>query len=103
MSKLLLLTLNEQEEKAIDKIIAAIADCISLEAVQTIPVPASFLSFDEGLGISQQIKILYVTSHKDREFFGIEYSIPMLAIPLFKIFYKISRKICHFLPPLRSK
>ena len=34
MSKLLLLTLNEQEEKAIDKIIAAIADCISLEAVQ---------------------------------------------------------------------
>lgn len=41
MSKLLLLTLNEQEEKAIDKIIAAIADCISLEAVQTIPVPAS--------------------------------------------------------------
>ena len=47
MSKLLLLTLNEQEEKAIDKIIAAIADCISLEAVQTIPVPASGMSFPE--------------------------------------------------------
>ena len=45
MSKLLLLTLNEQEEKAIDKIIAAIADCISLEAVHTIPVPALRMSF----------------------------------------------------------
>ena len=52
MSKLLLLTLNEQEEKAIDKIIAAIADCISLEAVQTIPVPASGMSFP-GLEIRQ--------------------------------------------------
>ncbi len=52
MSKLLLLTLNEQEEKAIDKIIAAIADCISLEAVQTIPVPASGMSFP-GLEIIQ--------------------------------------------------
>lgn len=45
MGKLLLLTLNEQEEKAIDKIIAAIADCISLEAVQTIPVPTLRMSF----------------------------------------------------------
>ena len=52
MSKLLLLTLNEQEEKAIDKIIAAIADCISLEAVQTIPVSASGMSFP-GLEIIQ--------------------------------------------------
>ena len=33
MSKLLVLTLNEQEEKVIDKIIAAIADCIPFEAV----------------------------------------------------------------------
>ncbi len=45
MGKLLLLTLNEHEEKVIDKIIAAISDCISLDAVQTIPVPASVLSF----------------------------------------------------------
>ena len=36
MGKLLLLTLNEQEETAVDKIIAAIADYISLEAIQTI-------------------------------------------------------------------
>ena len=45
MGKLLLLTLNEYEEKVIDKIIAAISDCISLESMQTIPVPASVLSF----------------------------------------------------------
>lgn len=52
MSKFLLLTLNEQEEKAIDKIIAAIADCISLEALQTIPVPTLGMSFP-GLEIRQ--------------------------------------------------
>ena len=45
MGKLLLLTLNEYEEKVIDKIIAAISDYISLESMQTIPVPASVLSF----------------------------------------------------------
>ncbi len=53
MGKLLLLTLNEQEEKAIEKIIAAITDCISLEAVQTIPAPAPGMSFP-GLEIRQQ-------------------------------------------------
>ena len=52
MGKLLLLTLNEQEGKAIDKIIAAISDCLSLEAVQTIPVPAPGMSFP-GLEIIQ--------------------------------------------------
>ncbi len=52
MGKILLLTLNEQEEKIIDKIISALADCISLEAVQTIPVPASGMSF-QGLEIRQ--------------------------------------------------
>jgi len=43
MGKLLLLTLNEQEENAIDKIISALADYIELETVQV--VPASVLSF----------------------------------------------------------
>ena len=52
MGKLLLLTLNEQEETAVDKIIAAIADCISLEAIQTISVPASGMAFP-GLEIRQ--------------------------------------------------
>ena len=60
MGKLLLLTLNEHEEKVIDKIIAAISDCISLESVQTIPVPASVLSFT-GLEIRlHQCRVLII-------------------------------------------
>lgn len=43
--KILLLTFDEHEEKAIDKILATISDCVSLEAVQTIPVPALGMSF----------------------------------------------------------
>lgn len=43
MGKLLLLTLNEQEEMAIDKIISAISDYIQPEAVQVAPI--SVLSF----------------------------------------------------------
>ena len=50
--KLLILTLNEAEENTVNKIIATIADCIPLEAVQTIPVPASGMSFP-GLEIRQ--------------------------------------------------
>ena len=50
MSKMLLLTLNEQEEKIIDKIIAALADHIQLEPMQI--TPASVLSFP-GLEIRQ--------------------------------------------------
>lgn len=46
----------------IDKIIAAIADCISLEAVQTIPVPASGMSFS-GLEIRQNQRRVF----QDRE------------------------------------
>lgn len=47
---MLLLTLNQQEEKVIDKIISAIADYIQIEPMQTIPV--SVLSFP-GLEIRQ--------------------------------------------------
>lgn len=50
MSKLLLLTLNEQEEKVIDKIISAINDYIQIEPIQIAPV--SILSFP-GLEIRQ--------------------------------------------------
>ena len=50
MSKLLVLTLNEQEEKAINKIISAIADYIQIEPMQVAPV--SILSFP-GLEIRQ--------------------------------------------------
>ena len=50
MGKLLLLTLNEQEEKVIDKIISAISDYIPLETIQAVSV--SVLSFP-GLEIRQ--------------------------------------------------
>ena len=50
MGKLLLLTLNEREEKVIDKIISALTDYIQLEAMQVAPV--SMLSFP-GLEIRQ--------------------------------------------------
>ena len=43
MGKLLLLTLNEQEEKMIDKIITAISDYIPIEPMEITPV--SMLSF----------------------------------------------------------
>lgn len=43
MGKLLLLTFNEQEEKAIDKIISTLSDHIQLETVCT--VPTSSISF----------------------------------------------------------
>ena len=50
MGKLLLLTLNEQEELAIDKIISALSDYIQLDAMQVAPI--SVLSFP-GLEIRQ--------------------------------------------------
>ena len=50
MGKLLLLTLNEQEEKMIDKIITAISDYIQIEPMEI--TPASMLSFP-GLEIRQ--------------------------------------------------
>ena len=43
MGKLLLLTLNEQEEKVVKKIIDALADNIQLETIQ--PPPSPVLSF----------------------------------------------------------
>ncbi len=50
ISKLLLLTLNEQEEKIIDKIVTALSDYVELKNVQITPV--SVLSFP-GLEIKQ--------------------------------------------------
>lgn len=47
---MILLTLNQQEEKVIDKVISAIADCIQIEPMQVAPV--SILSFP-GLEIRQ--------------------------------------------------
>ena len=81
MSKLLLLTLNEQEEKAIDKIITAIADYISLEAVQTIPVPILRMSFP-GLEIRQNQRRVF-RGGEEVNLTRLEYStlISLLPIP----------------------
>lgn len=56
IGKLLLLTLNEREEKVIDKIIAAISDYIRLEPMQIAPV--SVLSFP-GLEIRQDMRQVF--------------------------------------------
>ena len=56
MGKLLLLTLSEQEEKAIDKIIAALSNYIELDNVQIAPV--SILSFP-GLEIRQHQRSVF--------------------------------------------
>lgn len=53
MGKILLLTLNWQEEKVIDKTLAAISDCILVEAVQTISYFSARNVFFPGLEIIQ--------------------------------------------------
>ncbi len=65
-----MLTLNEQEEKAIDKIVSAIADYIQIEPIQV--APASVLSFP-GLEIRQhQRRVLQ--DGKDINLTRLEYS-----------------------------
>ncbi len=65
-----MLTLNEQEEKAIDKIVSAIADYIQIEPIQV--APASVLSFP-GLEIKQhQRRVL--RDGKDINLTRLEYS-----------------------------
>ena len=61
MGKLLLLTLNEQEETAIDKIISAISDYIQIEPMQI--TTASVLSFP-GLEIKQTNAEYFKTGRK---------------------------------------
>ena len=72
--KILVLTLNEQDEKVIDKIISAISDCIQLEPIQAAPVP--ILSFP-GLEIRHhQRRVL--RGGKDINLTRLEYSILVL-------------------------
>lgn len=60
----MLLALNEQEEKAIDKIISAIADYIQIEPMQAAPAPV--LSFP-GLEIRQhQHRVLQERKTKNK-------------------------------------
>ena len=61
MSKMLLLTHNEQEEKIIVKIISALADHIQLEPMQI--TPASVLSFP-GLEIRQSGRQVFQDGEK---------------------------------------
>ena len=56
----MLLALNEQKEKAIDKIISAIADYIQIEPMQAAPVPV--LSFP-GLEIRQHQRRVLLASN----------------------------------------
>lgn len=75
-----MLTLNEQEEKAIDKIVSAIADYIQIEPIQV--APASVLSFP-GLEIRQhQRRVL--RDGKDINLTRLEYSTLVLeSVKLF--------------------
>ena len=70
MSKLLVLTLNEQEETAINKIISAIADYIQIEPMQVAPV--SILSFPGLEIILHQRRVL--RDGKDISLTRLEYS-----------------------------
>lgn len=75
--KILLLTFDEHEEKAIDKILAAISDCVSLEAAQAIPVPSSGMSFP-GLEIRQS-QHRVIQGREDVNLTRLEYSTPCIS------------------------
>ena len=101
MSKLLVLALNEQEEKAIDKIIMAISDCIQLEPIQVAPV--SILSFP-GLEIRQhQRRVL--RDRKDVSLTRLEYNtlvllasnpdIVLTRTQIFEAVWNMDSDSCH--------
>ena len=101
MSKLLVLALNEQEEKAIDKIIIAISDCIQLEPIQVAPV--SILSFP-GLEIRQhQRRVL--RDGKDVSLTRLEYNtlvllasnpdIVLTRTQIFEAVWNMDSDSCH--------
>ena len=98
---MLLLTLNQQEEKVIDKIISAIADYIQIEPMQTIPV--SVLSFP-GLEIRQhQRRVL--RDGKDVSLTRLEYNTLVLLAPnpdivltrtqIFEAVWNMDSDSCH--------
>lgn len=99
--KMLLLTLNEQEEKVIDKIILALADYIQLETVQV--VPASALSFP-GLEIRQHQRRVFKNG-KEINLTRLEYStlvflasspgIVFTQTQIFEAIWNIDSDSCH--------
>lgn len=78
---MLLPTLNEQEENAIDKIIATLSDYIVLEAVQ---ITTTSVLFFPGLEIRQNQRMV-VQNEEEINLTRLEYN----------TFYKISQKLCH--------
>ncbi len=101
MSKLLVLTLNEQEEKAINKIISAIADYIQIEPIQVAPV--SILSFP-GLEIRQHQRQV-LRDGKDISLTRLEYStlvllasnpgIVLTRTQIFEAVWNMDSDSCH--------
>ncbi len=101
--KILLLTFNEHEEKAIDKILATISDCISLEAVQTIPVPAPRMSFP-GLEIRQS-QHRVIQGGEDVNLTRLEYNtlvllasnlgIVLTRTQIFEVVWSMDSDSCH--------
>jgi DNA-binding response OmpR family regulator len=101
--KILLLTFNEHEEKAIDKILATISDCISLEAVQTIPVPAPRMSFS-GLEIKQS-QHRVIQGEEDVNLTRLEYNtlvllasnlgIVLTRTQIFEVVWSMDSDSCH--------
>ena len=98
---MLLLTLNQQEEKVIDKIISAIADYIQIESMQTIPV--FVLSFP-GLEIRQhQRRVL--RDGKDVSLTRLEYNtlvllasnpdIVLTRTQIFEAVWNMDSDSCH--------
>ena len=82
MGKLLLLTLNEQEETAIDKIISAISNYMRLEPMQLTPV--SVLSFP-GLEIRQSQRRVFQD--------GEEVNLTRLEYNALDVIYNLRKKI----------
>ena len=101
MGKLLLLTLNEQEEKMIDKIITAISDYIQIEPMEI--TPASMLSFP-GLEIRQS-QHRVIQGGEDVNLTRLEYNtlvflasnpgIALTRTQIFEAVWNIDSDSCH--------
>ncbi len=101
--KILLLTLNEQEEKVIDKIIAAISDCILVETVQIIPIPAPRMSFP-GLEIIQNRRQVFQDGeevnltrkeYSTLVFFASNPGIVLTRTQIFEAVWNMDSDSCH--------
>ena len=101
MGKLLLLTLNEQEEKMIDKIITAISDYIQVEPMEI--KPASVLSFP-GLEIRQSRRRVF-QNEEEVNLTRLEYStlvflasnpgIVLTKTQIFEVVWNMDSDSCH--------